>query len=231
MEFESGSAREQGMALTAADDCTSDYLERARDFAPELAAAAPEIERQRELPEAVVAAMAERGFFRMLLPRSLGGAELLPAPYIRVVEEIAKADASAAWCLNQGAGCSMTAAYLDPAAAREVFGGPCGILAWGPGPGKAQRVKGGYRVTATWSFASGSHNATWLGCHVPIYDENSTQLFHPDGSPVVRTPLFPKILCRDDRHLACHRVARHRQREILGHRSVRAGGICGSARR
>jgi alkylation response protein AidB-like acyl-CoA dehydrogenase len=180
------------MRSRAAADPGTEYLERARAFVPELAAAAPEIERRRELPEPVVAAMVKRGFFRMLLPHSLGGAELPPAPYVRVVEEIAKGDASAAWCLNQGAGCSMTAAYLDPAAAKEVFGGPHGILAWGPGPGKARIVEGGYRVTATWSFASGSHNATWLGCHVPIYDENGAQLLHPDGSPVIRTPIFPK---------------------------------------
>jgi alkylation response protein AidB-like acyl-CoA dehydrogenase len=180
------------MQQTTADSLGLEFLQRARDFVPELTAAAAAIERQRELPESVVAAMVERGFFRMLVPRSVGGAELLPAPYVRVVEEIAKADASAAWCLNQGAGCSMTAAYLEPEAAREIFGGPHGILAWGPGPGKAQRVKGGYRVTATWSFASGSHNATWLGCHVPIFDETGAQLFHPDGSPVICTPLFPK---------------------------------------
>jgi alkylation response protein AidB-like acyl-CoA dehydrogenase len=180
------------MRSSAAGDPGGEYLERARAFVPELAAAAPEIERQRELPEPVVAVMVERGFFRMLLPRSLGGAELPPAPYVRVVEEIATGDASAAWCLNQGAGCSMTAAYLDPAAAKEVFGGPRGILAWGPSPGKARIVEGGYRVTATWSFASGSHNATWLGCHVPIYDDTGRQLLQADGSPVVRTPIFPK---------------------------------------
>jgi alkylation response protein AidB-like acyl-CoA dehydrogenase len=180
------------MPSTTAEDHGSEYLERARAFVSELAAAAPEFERQRQLPESVVAAMVEHGFFRMLLPRSIGGAELLPAPYVRVVEEIAKGDASAAWSLNQGAGCSMTAAYLDPAVAKEIFGGPRGILAWGPGPGKARIVEGGYRVTASWSFASGSHNASWLGCHVPIYDENGRQLLHPDGSPVIRTPIFPK---------------------------------------
>ena len=98
------------MSPRTADDGGAEYLERARAFVPALAAAAPEIERQRELPESIVAAMVERGFFRMLLPRSIGGAELLPTPYVRVVEEIAKGDASAAWCLNQGAGCSMTAA-------------------------------------------------------------------------------------------------------------------------
>src|ERR1700757_3188159 len=184
------------MQQMAADNLGLEYLQRARDFAPELAAAAPEIERQRELPEPVLAAMVERGFFRILLPRSLGGGELLPAPYVRVVEEIAKGDASAAWCLNQGAGCSMTAAYLDPAAAKEVFGGPRGILAWGPGPGKARIVEGGYRVTASWSFASGSHNATWLGCHVPIVEAEEKPRLHPDGRPGVRTMLFPKSSTR-----------------------------------
>jgi alkylation response protein AidB-like acyl-CoA dehydrogenase len=86
----------------------------------------------------------------------------------------------------------MTAAYLDPEAACEIFGAPRGILAWGPGPGTARIVEGGYRVSATWSFASGSHNASWLGCHVPIVAADGTPLFDPDGSPVIRTMLFPK---------------------------------------
>src|SRR6266404_4676669 len=197
MEFESAARhRSKSISLTADDPVTAaqgrDYVRRARELAPELAAAADEIECRRELPEPVVAALVERGFFRLLLPRSLGGAELLPADFVPVIEEIAKADASTAWCLNQAAGCSMTAAYLEPAAACEIFGGPRGILAWGPGPGSARVVDGGYRVTATWSFASGSHNATWLGCHVPIIEADGTPRLHPDGSPVVRTMLFPK---------------------------------------
>jgi indole-3-acetate monooxygenase len=169
-----------------------DYVQRARESADELTAAADEIEHRRELPEPVVAALVERGFFRLLLPGSLGGAELLPASFVPVIEEIAKADASTAWCLNQASGCSMTAAYLEPAAAREIFGGPRGILAWGPGPGKARVVDGGYRVTATFSFASGSHNASWLGCHVPVVEADGTPRLNYDGSPVIRTMLFPK---------------------------------------
>ena len=30
----------------------------------------------------------------------------------------------------------MTAAYLEPAAAREIFGGPRSILAWVPDPAR-----------------------------------------------------------------------------------------------
>jgi alkylation response protein AidB-like acyl-CoA dehydrogenase len=180
------------MGVTTADMSPADYLQRARELAPELAAVADEIERRRELLEPVVNALVERGLFRMLLPRSLGGGELLPADFVPVIEEIAKADASTAWCLNQASGCSMTAAYLDAEAACEIFGGPRGILAWGPGPGAARIVKGGYRVSASWSFASGSHNATWLGCHVPVVERDGTPRLNSDGSPVIRTMLFPK---------------------------------------
>jgi alkylation response protein AidB-like acyl-CoA dehydrogenase len=86
----------------------------------------------------------------------------------------------------------MTAVHLKPEVAREIFGGPRGILAWGPGPGEARVAPGGYRVTATWAFASGSQLATWLGCHVPVIEADGTPQKHEDGTPVVRTMLFPK---------------------------------------
>ncbi len=170
------------------------YAERARQLGPVLAASAEEIERRRELPEPIIAALAGRGLFRLLLPRSLGGAELAPAAYVPVIEEIARHDASTAWCLGQACGCSMTAAYLEPAAAREIFGGERGIVAWGPPTpaGMARAVPGGYRLTGTWSFASGSHHASWLGAHVAVQAEDGTPLMRPDGGAVLRTLLFPK---------------------------------------
>ena len=170
-----------------------DYLRRAQELGPELAAAGEDIERRRELPEAIVEALIERGLFRLLLPRALGGAELRPAAYVAVIEEVAKHDASTAWCLGQACGCTMTSAYLDPDVAREIFGGKRGIVAWGPpGPAEARAVPGGYRLTGTWSFASGSHHATWLGAHVAIVTPDGTPQLRPDGGPVVRTLLFPK---------------------------------------
>jgi indole-3-acetate monooxygenase len=171
----------------------AEYVRRAKDLGPVLAAAGEEIERDRELPEPIVAALAERGLFRLLLPRSLEGAELPPAAYVPVVEEIAKHDASVAWCLGQACGCTMTAAYLAPEVAREIFGGERGIVAWGPpGPADARMAPGGYRLTGTWSFASGSHHATWLGAHVAVFAEDGTPRLRSDGSPVFRTLLFPK---------------------------------------
>jgi indole-3-acetate monooxygenase len=170
-----------------------DYLRRARELGPELEVAAEEIERRRELPDPIVEALTERGLFRLLLPRAFGGAELRPAAYVAVIEEIAKHDASTAWCLGQACGCTMTSAHLDPEVALEIFGGKRGIVAWGPpGPAEARAVSGGYRLTGTWSFASGSHHATWLGAHVAILTPDGTPQLRPDGGPVVRTLLFPK---------------------------------------
>ena len=109
-----GSAqRVQEIGSPAAPESGAAYIARVREIAPVLAAAGPEIDAERELPEPIVDALVERGLLRMLLPRSLGGAELLPAQYVPVIEELAKIDASAAWCVNQNSGCSMTAAHLE----------------------------------------------------------------------------------------------------------------------
>jgi len=134
----------------------SEHVERARTIAPQIEACADQIERERRLVEPVLDALFEAGMFRLLLPRSLHGAEVDPVTFVTVIEEIAKADASTAWCLCQASGCSMSAAYLPPDVASDVFDkDPRSVLAWGPGPdARAIAVEGGYRVTGMWSFAS-----------------------------------------------------------------------------
>jgi alkylation response protein AidB-like acyl-CoA dehydrogenase len=164
-----------------------DFIARARALAPEIVAAGPEIEERRELPPALVQRLIDGGFFRMLQPKSLGGAELRASAFCQVTEVLAEADASVAWCVGQNNGCSMSAAYLGEAAAREIFGPPTGILAWGPpgAPFEAEPVEGGYRLSGTWRFASGSHHASWLGAHMRI-----------SGRKAQRTMLFPKSSVR-----------------------------------
>jgi len=176
----------------ASTDDGVDYRARVRDLAPLMRASGAAIDENRELPGELVDGLVEAGLFRMLLPRSLDGAELLPTQYVPVIEDIARLNGSVAWCVNQNSGCSMTAAYLSATAAKEIFGGPRGILAWGPGPGEARVAPGGYRVTATWAFASGSHHSSWLGCHVPVVEADGKPSLDKSGTPIVKTMLFPK---------------------------------------
>ncbi len=170
-----------------------DYVERAQKLAPQIESWADQAEAERRLPEPVLAALFDAGLFRLLLPRSLNGAELDPVTFVHVIEEVAKADASAAWCLCQAAGCSMVAAYLQPDVAGDIFAkDPRALLAWGPGPdARAVAVEGGYRVTGTWSFASGCRHATWLGGYCPIYEPDGSPRRGDDGTRIARTMLFP----------------------------------------
>ena len=79
-----------------------------------IAREADEIERTRRLTPPVVSALIENGLYRALLPKSAGGAEAPLEVFMQMLEEVAKADASTAWCLGQCSVCAMTAAYLDP---------------------------------------------------------------------------------------------------------------------
>ena len=84
--------------------------------------------------------------------------------------------------MNQGSGCSMSAAYLEPEWAEHVFADRRAVLAWGQGPGaKAIRTEGGWRVTGKWTFASGSRHSTWLGGHCPTFEADGTPIKRPDG--------------------------------------------------
>jgi alkylation response protein AidB-like acyl-CoA dehydrogenase len=167
-------------------------IERARALAPLIGREADEIERTRRLTQPVVSALIENGLYRVLLPQSVGGAEAPPEIFMQMLEEVAKADASTAWCLGQCTVCAMTAAYLDPDAARAIFAAPAGILAWGSIAHEVQVVPGGgYRATARWDFASGCRQASWLGAHVQIVEADGTRRRKGDGAPEVRTILFP----------------------------------------
>ena len=168
-----------------------DIVERARALAPLIAREADEIERTRRLTPAVTQALIENGLYRSLLPKSLGGIEASLETFMQMQEEVAKADASTAWCLGQCSVCAMTAAYLDPDAANEIFNVAPGILAWGAIKHEVQVVPGGYKANARWDFASGMRQASWLGAHVGVVEADGTQRRRADGSPEIRTILFP----------------------------------------
>jgi alkylation response protein AidB-like acyl-CoA dehydrogenase len=156
---------------------TETYLGRVRELAPRIAAAAPEIERTRRVPEDLLDALHGAALYRMLIPRRYGGGELHPLAFMRTLQALARADASVAWNIGQNAVCAIVAAYLEPGVAQAIFGDPRAVLAWGPaqGPVRAVVCDGGYRVSGRWSFASGMRQATWLGPQCPV--------FEADGSP------------------------------------------------
>jgi alkylation response protein AidB-like acyl-CoA dehydrogenase len=172
---------------------SSAYVARAHDLSPIIAEAAGRTEAGRRLDETVLAALHRHGMFRMLAPRWLGGGEAAPSEFVEAVEVLGRADASTAWCLGQMGVCAIAAVYLTPDAAREIFAEPHAAIAWGTTrDAKAVACNGGYRVSGTWEFASGCHDATWLGGHCPVVGADGAALQDEDGRPLDRTVLFPK---------------------------------------
>jgi alkylation response protein AidB-like acyl-CoA dehydrogenase len=155
---------------------------------PTIDAVADDIERERRLPASLVDALYDAGLFHLLLPRTFGGSELDLLSFARIVEELAKSDASVAWCIGQANGLTANFAYFPSAVGHDVFsGGGRAILANGPGegnvPGRALGENEGYRISGRWAFASGITHAAWLLaiCQLPS----------GDAEPQVRLMLLP----------------------------------------
>ena len=169
-----------------------DYLDRVRDIAPIIDAGADQAERDRRLPADVLAALHDAGLFRLLLPRQFGGGEVDPMTFFRTIEAVARHDASTAWCLCQANGCAMTAAFLEPDVANEIWGNdPSGVVSWGPGKAEVVAQDGGFRLNAECSFSSGMRHASWLGAHSVVLGADGEPERREDGRPVIRTMLFP----------------------------------------
>ena len=178
--------------MTTADTTVQSPLEIARQLSPLVRQYAAEAERLRELPRPLFEALADAGLFHMLIPRSLGGGEVDLPTYMRVVEELGKADASTAWALNQGTVWATYAAYLPPEVAHKIwFETPRGVVANSPVPNAtAIAVDGGYRVTGRQGFSTGCRHASWIAAHARIVENGQSRLM-PNGEPEARYLLLP----------------------------------------
>src|SRR5262245_18251949 len=131
-------------------------LATARDFQPRIIAQREAIETSRRLPEDLARDLARAGFFRIFLPAAYGGLDLTPMDGIAVFEELAKADASVAWCVWNG-NAHWIAAQLSSEAAHAIHEDPDVIRANGTRPsGHAHVIDGGLRLTGRWSAAASS---------------------------------------------------------------------------
>jgi alkylation response protein AidB-like acyl-CoA dehydrogenase len=176
-------------------DVEREWIGRARALKPLLEAGASRIEQAKMMPADILEPLHNAQMFRMMTPRSFGGAELDLATYAQVVATIAEGDASTAWCIAQISGSSMCAAYLDPIVAKEIFGDANSAFTWGFASGQPCRavpVQGGWVVNGSWTFASGNRICQWLGGHTQLCNEEGKPLSHADGRPVERTMLFPR---------------------------------------
>jgi len=128
------------------------------------------------------------------LPKAYGGLDLTPMEGLEVLEELARADASVAWCVWNG-NTHWIVAQLAPDAARDVHGSDEVVTANSTrASGQAQVVAGGYRVSGRWSLVSGCELGTWMVLLCVIHDGGKPRLT-PSGMPENRFMLLPSTAC------------------------------------
>ncbi|MBU6164674.1 MAG: acyl-CoA dehydrogenase family protein [Alphaproteobacteria bacterium] len=128
-----------------------------------IAARAADTERARRLPADLAADLAAAGAFRMLVPRSLGGAETDVARLFDSLEQLGRADAATGWCVMIGGTTALISAWLPMDHAREIWADADVITGGVFAPMGRAAVEGdAFRVSGRWAWASGSANCSWL---------------------------------------------------------------------
>src|SRR5437588_11272817 len=97
-------------------------VQAAAALQPELRSFREEIEREQRLPKALVEQLRAAGFYRMVIPRELGGLEVDPLTYLRTVELLAEGAGSVGWNLGNGGVGPLVTIGLPHEGVHETYG-------------------------------------------------------------------------------------------------------------
>ncbi len=148
-----------------------------------IASRAADTEAQRRLPADLAAELAQAGLFRMLVPKSLGGAEVNVATLFATLEQLGRADAATGWCVMIGGTTALISAWLPQDHAREIWADPNVITGGVFAPmGRALLDGDDYVVSGRWAWGSGSANCSWLLGGAVIMEGGDMRRL-PNGAP------------------------------------------------
>lgn len=178
--------------MPATDTAALDrYLAAAEALGPRIRDLADEIERTRQIPRPLVETLREQGFFSLWLARAHGGPELDMTGFVRVVESLARFDASVAWCVANAGGYSRFSGFLPEPVARRLFVEQRVAIAGALGPtGRAVPVPGGYRVSGRWPYGSGLPHCDWVLAGCTVFEGEAPRRT-AQGAPDTRVVFFP----------------------------------------
>jgi len=166
---------------------TSDeILANARALVPEIQRRAHEAAQLRRMPADLVEKLKAAGVFRIMFSKRWGGPEMPLPQQVELIDTLAYADPSVAWAVKIGSDSGYFCAFLEESAARELYPSIDHVTAGqAPPNGRAVRVRGGFRVTGRWGFASGCTHADVMigGCLVL-----ETEAAPPGGMTYILAP-------------------------------------------
>lgn len=140
----------------------------------EIRARRGEFHELRHIPQDIVRQFQQIGVYRAFVPKRFGGDALNPMQFLRLIEQISTADASAGWVASFGVSSTYLAA-LPPETFAAIYGkDPDTVFAGAMfPPQQAKPVAGGLEVAGRWPYGSGSMGASLIGVGIKVEGRSS----------------------------------------------------------
>ncbi len=138
------------------------------------------------LPGELITSLAREGLFAVTIGEKYGGLELPALDSIKVLEQLAYADASVGWCGMIFCTTAHLGSFLPESWGNKIFGVTgqaggydCPLAVGAAAPmGKGQVIDGGILVSGRWPWGSGSHHANWI-CGGTLVEKDGELLRNP----------------------------------------------------
>jgi len=150
--------------MTAPPAIEKNLLQVASELGSSISQNITEEENNGRISATVVNALREAGFYKLFLPKSLGGIEADPLTTAKCVEEVARHNTAAGWSLMVANSPLNMGGRLPEKGIEEIFSNSPGtfIAASVHPPMRATRVKGGYLINGRNPLLSNIHEAQWF---------------------------------------------------------------------
>ncbi|WPR77154.1 acyl-CoA dehydrogenase [Algoriphagus sp. NG3] len=131
-------------------------------------------------------------WFKLFVPKDLGGLGCTLPEALKIEEKLAKLDGSLGWTVTLCTGAAWFVGFMEESLRNEIFPDTKLCLA-GSGfvGGKANLVGDKYIISGSWTYASGALHATHLTANCEIFEEGNA-VMDKKGEQVVKAFLLDR---------------------------------------
>lgn len=132
-----------------------------------------EMDKGKTIPPEVLELIYEHKLFKIFSPISLGGLSLSLLDGLKVFQQVGAVDGNVGWAITIGSGGNMFIPLFEQCVCEIRFSNRNAVIAGSGKFGTAKRVSGGYIISGTWKYCSGSDYATLftMNCRVTDCEE------------------------------------------------------------
>lgn len=144
------------------------------------------------LTPAILKIIYRKKWFKLFVPKKLGGLGLSLPVALKYEEQLAYIDGSLGWTITLCAGANLFSGYIEKNESVKIFnkdkvcfGGS------GAATGTARQVKGGYIINGFWKYATGAPHLTHFTANC-IIEKDGKAILNEEGTLLLRSFFFKK---------------------------------------